>query len=229
MKSKKTVGIIVGIVVVVAALGLVAVKGARRDFNAGGYVNAILDYTFKGKSEEAVNLFEEGALAHLENQYETNITTFVDKNITGGIEVDDGMRDKYIALCKDIFQAMKYQVKGVEKVNGDEYKVTVGFQAADIFPVYRNAALQEAAKIMEKVENGEYQGESTEEINLQMKQDTINNDYELLGGAYENVQYGKEEEMIFTVKRGEDGVFAIDGASLSEFIRKILSLDEIRD
>ena len=227
--SKRTIGIIIGVIMAVIVLGAVVVMGMDRDFDAQKYVNVILDYTFKGEAEDVGELFEEASLVQMEKQYEENITTFVNKNITSGTEVEAEMKEKYTALCKDIFKAMKYHVKKTEKINGDEYKVTVEYQAADIFPIYRETASQEIAKMMEKVEKGEYQGETTEEINLQMRQDTINNNYELLRSAYQNIQYGKKEYIVFTVKRSEENVFTLDSATLSEFLAKILSLDEIQD
>ncbi len=227
--SKRTIGIIIGIVVAVVVLGAIVVIGMDRDFDAQKYVNVILDYTFKGKASDVGQLFEEDSLAQMEKQYEENIAKFVDKNITSETEVEAEMKEKYTTLCKDIFGAMKYRVKKTEKVNGDEYKVTVEYQAADIFPMYIEKAAQEAATMRERAEKGEYQGETTEAINLQMQQDTISNYYELLNNAYQNVQYGEKEEIVFTVKRNEENVFTLDSATLSEFLAKILSLDEIQD
>ena len=48
--SKRTIGIIIGIVVAVVVLGAVVVIGMDRDFDAQKYVNVILDYTFRGKT-----------------------------------------------------------------------------------------------------------------------------------------------------------------------------------
>lgn len=226
--SKKTIGIIIGAVAAVIALGMVVVFGMNRDFEADKYVNVILDYTFKGESKGAGEMFDEASLSQMRKQYEDNITAFVEKNITGGIAVDAEIKEKYTALCKDIFKAMKYKVKKVEKVSGDEYKVTVEYQAANIFGTYMETATQEAGKLLEKVQRGEYQG-TQDEINAQMQQETIANDYTLLDAAYQNVQYGDKETVVFTVKRGENQAFALDSASLSEFLAKIMDLDVKQD
>lgn len=226
--SKKTIGIIIGAVAVAIALGVIVIIGMGRDFDAQKYVNVILDYTFKGKADGAEELFEEDSIAQLQKQYEENMNAFVERNVTGKIEVEPEMKEKYTALCQDIFQAMKYDVKEAERVNGDEYKVTVEYQVANVFPAYKESASKEAAGIMERVQKGEYQG-TTEDINLQMQKDTINNNYELLKAAYENVQYGEKESMVFTIKRDENETFALDSAKLSEFLVKILDLDRIQD
>ena len=226
--SKKTIGIIIGAVVAVIALGAVVVFGMNRDFKADKYVNVILDYTFKGEAKDAGEMFDKGSLEQMKKQYEDNITAFVEKNITGGIAVDEEMKEKYTALCKDIFKAMKYNVKKVEKVNGDEYKVTVEYQAANIFGTYMETATQEAGKLLEKVQRGEYQG-TQDEINAQMQQETIANDYTLLDAAYQNVQYGEKETFVFAVKRSESEAFALDSTALSEFLAKIMNLDVKQD
>ena len=226
--SKKTIGIIVGAIVAVIALGAVVVLGMNRDFKADKYVSVILDYTFKGDSKGAGEMFDKGSLEQMKKQYEDNITAFVERNITGGIAVDEEMKEKYTALCKDIFKAMKYNVTKVEKVNGDEYKVTVEYQAANIFGTYMETATQEAGKLLEKVQRGEYQG-TQDEINAQMQQETIANDYTLLDAAYQNVQYGEKETFVFAVKRSESEAFALDSAALSEFLAKIMDLDVKQD
>ena len=93
--SKKTIGIIVGAIVAVIALGAVVVLGMNRDFKADKYVSVILDYTFKGDSKGAGEMFDEASLSQMKKQYEDNITAFVEKNITGGIAVNDEMKEKY--------------------------------------------------------------------------------------------------------------------------------------
>ena len=226
--SKKTIGIIIGVAVAVIALGAVVFLGMNRDFEADKYVSVILDYAFKGEAKDAGEMFDKGSLEQMKKQYEDNITAFVEKNITGGIAVDEEMKEKYTALCKDIFKAMKYNVTKVEKVNGDEYKVTVEYQAANIFGTYMETATQEAEKLLEKVQRGEYQG-NQDEINAQMQQETIANDYTLLDAAYQNVQYGEKETFVFAVKRSESEAFALDSAALSEFLAKIMDLDVKQD
>ena len=227
--SKKLLGIIIGTAVAVIALGAVAFWGLNRDFKADKYVGVILDYTFKGEAEDNDGMFDQASHEQMKKQYDENVTAFVENNITGGIAVNEEMKEKYTALCKDIFKAMKYKVKTVEKVSKDEYKVTVEYQAANIFGTYMEMAAQEAGKISEKAKRGdEYRG-TPEEINAQMQQDIIANDYTVLEAAYQNVQYGEKETFVFVVKRGENEAFALDSTALSEFLVKIMNLDVKQD
>jgi hypothetical protein len=226
--SKEVLWIIIGTVVAVIALGAVAFWGLNQDFKADKYVGVILDYTFKGEADDTDGMFDPASHEQMKKQYDENIAVFVENNITGGIAVDDEMKEKYTALCKDIFKAMKYNVKTVEKVNRDEYKVTVEYETANIFGTYMELATQEAGKLLEKANRGEYQG-TKDEINAQMQQETIVNDYTVLESAYQNVQYAEKEKFVFTVKRAESEAFALDGAELSEFLAKIMDLDAKED
>lgn len=227
--SKKLLGIIIGTAVAVIALGAIAFWGLNRDFKADKYVNVILDYTFKGEAKDSDGMFDQASHEQMKKQYDENVTVFVENNITGGIAVNEEMKEKYTALCKDIFKAMKYKVKTVEKVSKDEYKVTVEYQAANVFRTYMEMAVGEAEKIAEKAKRGdEYRG-TPEEINAQMQQEIIANDYTVLESAYQNVQYGEKDTFVFTVKRSESEAFALDSAALSEFLAKIMNLDAKQD
>lgn len=229
MKSKKT-KIVIAVVASVAVVVLLAIVGmwVFRDFDAQGYTSAMLDQTFKGKVETAASMVEGQTEEELYAQYEEGIESFVVNNITSGVEMDAELQEKYIALCRGIFAAMKYDVKEAEKISRKEYQVPVEYQSADIFKNFVTAVSNEYTRLMQKVENGEYQG-TLEEINAQMQADYLNNTYELLKTAYEAVQYAGPETMIFTVKEDENGLFTLDEAQIYEFITKIMGLDEIQD
>ena len=227
--SKEVLGIIIGTVVGLIALGAVAFWGLNQDFKADQYVGVILDYTFKGEAVDSDGMFDQTSHEQMKKQYDENVVAFVEKNITGGIAVDEEMKEKYTALCRDIFKAMKYKVKTVEKISKDEYKVTVEYQAANIFGTYMELAAQEAQKISDKANSGaEYLG-TPEEVNAQIQQDIIVSDYTVLESAYQNVQYDKKETFVFTVKRSENDAFALDSAALSDFLVKIMNLDVKQD
>ena len=104
--SKKMIGIIAGVSVALIALVVVWCVGMNQDFDAGKYVSTILDYTFKGKTSNTEDMFDSISMTQLENQYQTQITTFVEKSITGDVEMDAETEEKYIALCKDIFKGL---------------------------------------------------------------------------------------------------------------------------
>lgn len=231
MKSKK--GIIIGsiigtVVIALATVSLLFGMGLFNNFDAQGYVRAILNQNLQGDVKEAGAMVDGKTEEELLQQYEDGVYSFVKKNITSGIEMDEELEGKYIALCKDIFKAMKFEVGEAQKVDGDKYHVPVKYQTADIFPKFVASVAEESVRLMTKVEKGEYQG-TLEEINSQMQEEFLNNSYELLKKSYEEAQYGEKETMTFVVERDEKGLYTMDNAQIYDFILKIMGLDEIQD
>ena len=231
MKTKKR--IIIGAIVGVAAAAIAAVSlcfglGLFHSFDAEGYVCAILNQNFKGNVKEAAAIVEGKTEKELLKQYEDGIVAFVQNNITSGIEMDEELEEKYVSLCKDIFASMKYRVQEAEKKDGDKYEVAVEYQTTDVFSKFMTSVAEESARLMEKVEKGEYQG-TLEEINLQMQQEFLNNSYELLQTAQKDAQYGEKEVMTFIVEKDEKGLYTMKEEQIYEFVLKIMGLDEIQD
>ena len=201
---------------------------AFRDFEAQGYVNAVLDQHFQGSIEGIAEFVDGKTDEELYAQYEEGVKSFVQNNITSGVEIDEELEQKYIELGKDIFMIMQYKVKEAEKISSKEYNVPVEYQTMNVFPVFIELVQQESAKIKEKVEKGEYKG-TLEEINAQMQEDFLNNAYISLRQAYREVRYEFKETMIFKVTQNEDGLFVIDENQIYEFTTKIMGFDEIQD
>ena len=199
-----------------------------RDFDASGYVNAVLDQHFQGEVEMAAQFVEGKTEEELYAQYEEGVLSFVQNNITSGVEVDAELEQKYVELGKDIFMIMQYNVKEAEKISNKEYNVPVEYQTMNVFPTFIEEVQKEAEKIKEKVNKGEYQG-TLEEINAQMQEEFLQNSYICLRHAYREVRYELKETMIFKVTRNDDGLYVIDEKQIHDFTSKILGLDEIQD
>lgn len=225
---KRVIGLVIGISVALIALVIFFFVRNMSDFDAGKYVTTILDYTFKGGTNNPEEMFDENSLTQLENQYETQITAFVDKSITGAVEMDEEMNKKYTVLCKDIFKAMKYKVQTVTKKDENSYKVEVEFQSSDVFQKYMTSTEIAYQQMQDKVNKGEYKG-TPEEIELQMSKDILNNNYELLNAAYKEMQYSDKDSVVFSVKRDANEMFAMDSKELSGFVEKILGLATNQD
>lgn len=225
MKLKKSI-----IVLTVIAVILLGIVGAWmfRDFDAQGYVKAILDQNFKGEVETATEIIEGKTEEELYAQYEDGIVSFVENNIAYGIDMDEESKQQYIDLCKEIFKDMKYEVKEAEKISRKEYQVPVEYCRADVFQNFVASIEMESERLMQKVEKGEYQG-TVEEINAQMQQEFLTNVYELFKTSYTEMQYAEPETMIFNVTENEDGLFTMSDDQIYEFVTKIMGLDEIMD
>lgn len=219
--------IAIGIIIALALLGVV-IFGLFRDFDAQGYVKAILSQTFKGEVEAVVEMTEETTEEELLVQYEEGIRSFVTSNLTGGVEMSEEMQEQYIELCKEIFASVTYKVKGAEKVSRKEYKVPVEYNSVDIFKTFSESIKEESARLLQKVDSGEYKG-TVEEINAQMEKEFLENSYQLLVTAFEQVEQAESETLIFTVKKDDGGLFKVDDAKVHELVIKIMGLDEIQD
>lgn len=224
MKSKKGTAAIIAVIVVL--VGIVCV-GLLRDFDAQGYVRAILNQRFQGDVTEAEEILEDTTKKELVRQYEEGIENFVAAYITNGVEMDEALEQKFVELCKEIFRSMKYQINEAEKISRKEYDVSVEFEPADVFPQFIASIQTESENLKQKAENGEYKG-TKEEINVQMQNEFLNRSYELLEAAYQNMQYKDTETIVFKVKSNENNVFSMNEEEISSLITKILRLDEIQ-
>ena len=224
--KKYRIWIIVAVVLVVAAgAGLFFYF---RDFDAKGYTQAVLDHMFQGETSKAVTIMRNVTEKELEDQYNDQISAFVENNIIGDIEVTDSDRARFENLTKEIFAVMRYDVTKEDKISRNEYEVSVEIQPTDIFPVFVAGVKQDSEELMNKADAGEYSG-TEEEIHQQMQRDYINHAYELLESAYTRAEYGKKETVVLKVKAGSDRVFSISEEEMNDLILKILRLDEIQD
>ena len=154
LKNKKLViaGIVVGVVII--TFGVLACVGLFRGFDPKAYVEGMLDQTMKGEVEAAVKTVEGATERQLLAQYEESIANFTKKNILNNVEVDKELEEKYIAHCKKIFGAMKYEVGEAKEVGDKEYQIPVTYQASDVYVKYMAALTQENQRLMAKMEIG---------------------------------------------------------------------------
>ena len=212
---------------VIIVIVLLAVLGVFRGFNPEGYVKAVLDQSLKGEVRVASQLMEGTTEDKLYEQYEAGINSFVTNSILSGAQVDDELQGKYVELCKKVFGAMKYEVVEAKDSKDGGYEVTVSYKPVNIFNNFITKIGEENARLTEKVENGEYRG-TLEEINGQMQKDFLTNAYTLFEECYKGIEYGKEETYVFKIMKDADGMYDLEEAQISEFITKILNLDEIQ-
>ena len=216
--------------VAVILLVVIAIFGMFRGFNPQKYVNAMLDQTFKGKVEVAAEMTKGIDEAQLYAQYETGIQSFAKQSIANGVAMDKELEDKYVALCKKIFADMKYSVKDDKKTKDGGYEVTVQYQKSDVMQRFVKAAASLTQELEGKVKTGdsEYRG-LLEEINEQMNRDFVVQAYPLLEEAYKKMEYGEKATYVFHVTKGENDLYKMDSQEITEFLKKILDLDEKQD
>ena len=227
--SKKTRNILIGIIasIVTIGVGTYIIFSSGQGFDAKGYVSAILDKTLKGETKAAAQILKGTTEESLYAQYDAEITSFV-KQIIKGVEMDAETEDKYVELCKKIFASMKYEVQDVKETEDEGYEVIVRYQPSDVFSKFVVAAEEEKTRLEQKVDDCEYRG-TIEEISVQMQADLVVNAYSLLEQCYKDMQYGEEKTMIFSIVKDKDGKYSMNAEQISEFVGKIIALDEIQD
>lgn len=225
MSRKKAVIAVCALLVVLS--GMVYVS-TWQNFDAQGYVQAVLDETFKGQVKEAAEIIKAQDEIELYTHYEEGIDNFLDNYVLNGVQVSEEVRENYKLLCKDIFKSVKYEVKQANQINRREMEVPVEYREVDIFTNFVREVKEESVLFLAGAENGIYKG-TKEEISAQMQTEFLNRSYELLKEAYENAEYGEAKVMIFKVTGDKKNVFSVDEAQISEFIAKILRIDEIQD
>ena len=120
---------------------------------------------------------------------------------------------------------MKYEVKETKDAKDGGFEVTISYQPSNVFTNFITKIAEENQRITEKVENGEYRG-TLEEINNQMQQDFLTNAYVLFEECFGSMEYGEEETYVFKIVKDGEGMYDLDETQISEFITKILDLDE---
>lgn len=206
---------------------MVLLLSGCNDFDAEGYVQAALDAVFQGETDALMALKDGSKKRELEQEYEDRIAEFAE-GLTIGLEVSEPMQIQFNVLCENIFRTMRYSVETAEKSSKNVYKVTVEYVPSDVFVKWTEYMAENAEDLNERAQAGEYQG-TEEEIWEQMRLDIATESLELLDTAMMNAAYGEEKQTVLSVKKGEDGEFAMDEAEIADFIAKILYLDEIQD
>lgn len=228
VKTQKSSNLIAAAILVgIGLLGIVAF-GIFRDFDAQEYVNAILQLTFKGKAETTAQLTEGTTEEELLAQYEDGIESFVRGYIIGDAKMNEEERARYISLCKEIFNAAKFEVKEAEEISKKEYKVPVEYYATNVFAEFSESVKLEMQRLVEKVNQGGYTG-TEEEIQEQMQTEFLENVYQILEKAYQEAECAEKETMMFTVKKGASDLYTVDEAQVHRFVIKIMGIDVIQD
>ena len=221
--------IVIFLVVVTLGFGIFAYLGMFREFDASGYVNAVLSQRMKGNVQLITDMTKDLTKEQANAEYERLITDTVEKVFCVGVTMQDEQKQQCAEVTKKIFASMKYKVGEAEKKGKDEYAVTVTFQPVDIIDKLK-ALLEEELKLAnEKVEKGEAYRGTEEEMLMQINGEIALKYPQLLDSAYQSMSYQDELTMVFTIKKGENGLYVVDGAQIGEFVTKIMGLNANQD
>lgn len=223
MKNKE---IILKICAVCIAV-ILSVAGCGKDFDAAGYVQALLDLTFQGEISGASRFMEDASEETLMKAYQESIDRFVAANITSGMDIGELKTSRFAELTSKIFLTMRYGVGEARKTGKKEYEVEVDIWPADVFVNFQDMLTEDSLKMAEKIEAGEYEGETEEETDQMILSDIINHAYELLDTAYMDIQYGDKKTVALRVYAGRGEDASADEDDMDRLFREILRLDEL--
>lgn len=225
MKNKKMVG---GILFVLILMGVLLYATRRQDFDAKGYVEAVLNANLKGDVTQAASMIEAQDETELLETYEAGIDNFLQNYILSGAKPDDTQMEQYRNCAKTIFSNMEYEVKSVKKLNTKKMQVTVAYRESDVLEQFVEKVAVESENFLATAKKTKYKG-TEEQIRAQMEKEFLNRSVKCLTQASESANEGEEKEMIFVVKGDKNNIFYLENTQISQFIAKILCIDEIQD
>lgn len=199
-----------------------------KEFDAKGYVQAMLDANLKGDVQKACAMIEDQSEEELLFQYEEGVENFLANNILTGVTVKEEQREEYLTLCRQIYQSMEYEVGIARKENAKEYQVEVTYQKTDVMVRFVEYVEEASEQFLKEVEKTTYKG-TEEEIRGQMEEVFLKRSLDCLKRACEDAEKGAKETMNFTVSADENDLFSLKEGQMSQFIEKILCIDQIQD
>lgn len=205
----------------------VSAAGCGSDFDASGYAKAVLDLSFQGETQKALEIMDGSTKESLTEQYKVFIDTFVANNITSQMDMGDLKTEQFGELVSKIFAVMRYSVKEAEKTGRKEYEVPVEIQASDVFIRFQQLLTEDSVKMAQDVKAGVYQG-TDDEVTQQILKDIADHAYELLDAAAAEMKYADAQTVIVKVKANKKNEYYIDEDDMNNLVIKILRLDEIQ-
>lgn len=209
-------------------IGFLAYGTTIKDFDAKGYVQATLDANLKGDVKKACAMIEDQSEEELLFQYEESVENFLATNILTGVTVRETQREQYLTICRQIYQSMEYEVGSVRKENPKEYQVEVTYHKTDVMMRFVQYVEEASEQFLKEVEKTTYKG-TEEEIRKQMEETFLKRSLDCLKRALEDATEGAQETMNFTVSADENELFSLKEGQMSQFIEKILCIDQIQD
>lgn len=170
------------------------------DFDASGYVQGLLDSTYKGKYEDYLELTEdteENAETGYQDSMEAKGNNFATYS---GIQIiSDDVNAQFTEISKEIYQKATYEVKEAVKVDGG-YTVEVVISPMDILDIVTPEIQNYITEFNGRNESGEFADLSDEEFEDEYAKGVIS----IFKDQIENIGYSDTVSIIAQVKWNED-------------------------
>lgn len=203
----------------------VLTAGCGRQFDAGNYVKALLDNSYKNDSTAFVEQ-KVGTKEQAEELYEEGIQNEINSLLTNAV-ISDGLREEYSSVVKDIFKSVKYTVGESTKGDNGSYEVAVTYQKMNVFLPAMESYMADLTAYTEEMT---VKAESGEEI---PSQDEISEQaYTYLKDALKNALSNAtfEEEASITVHVELNGnIYSVNENDLKEMELALFDLEALDD
>ncbi|MDD6481103.1 MAG: hypothetical protein PUF65_02330 [Lachnospiraceae bacterium] len=204
MRMKKSISLLAVCLLVVGIL-----TGCGTKFDAGKYVQAQLDNSFKNDS----SLIVEQKIAEADEAkevYEQGIDTVVD-NFFLGVTVSDDLKARYKEIFQKMFEKAEYTIKESAKQDDGSYTVTIEYKKMKFF----EPALEQ---LKDKAED--------------MNSDDVNDYFEALADIMEGiindgVEYGDAKTMDIHVEI-QNKVYTINSTDIQTLNNEIFDFDKVQ-
>lgn len=205
---------------VIAMLGmagmLVGMTACQPKFDAAGYVQSYADSNYKGEFDKYAELCKVDA-SEPKKIYDKNVEDMV-TSFSGGVELDDEMKEKFTKLIVDMLGKVKYTVDDDVEYKDGEFTVKVKTQSMNL-NIDSSKAMEYGQKVGEKAAE-EYlkshkkidQAEYTEFLQGKIGEAL----YEYFSDVVKNVTYGEEETVEITVAKNSEGLYSISESEETE-------------
>ena len=162
-KKKKIILIMVILAVFLAAGASVGVYLYINRFDAGEYVQAVLDVSYKNKTDQYVEITgisEKEAEKLFEDNLDATMEGFENS------QMPEEMTTKYRELFRDIAGRVSYTIGETQKQKNDTYEVSVIIKPitlfSDTYDTFQTRAQEYAQEVTDSVMNGEKMPEDEE-------------------------------------------------------------------
>ena len=204
---------------------VLSVCACIRRIDPAAYTQAVLDVTYKNKTEQYMELT--GASAEqAEKIFQDNLTAT--SKIFKGAKLSETLENNYNTLFKDIIMQVNYTVGETVKDEKGNYTVELEVKPMTLFDDTYEEFQMKSEEYARNVTNGVMNGEempSEEEMRHQVYQIY----YDILrAGLDAGVQYGTPEEMKIHVNRTEKGTYEIPAEDIRMLDEQLISQDKLK-
>lgn len=219
MSGKKIVSVILCVCFLVGVL-----SGCAKDFDATEYTKAILDVSYKNKTEDYIKLTgasEEAAKKIFTNNLDATMKEFED------LKLPDALLAQYRQLFECIMKNVKYSVHETIEAEDNNYTVDVTVEPVTLFDdtyvEFESKAKEYASQVSNEVTKGAPMP-SDEEMQNQIYQIY----YELLNAQVEaGLKYADSQTVTMHISKNDKDIYEIKQADMSQLDQKMISKDSL--